>query len=266
MTATDATPAREAAYLAEMFGLHGATAMVTGASRGLGAAMSIALARAGAKVCLVGRRDNLRATRDAVTAEGGLATEVVGDLASEAGIDAVVATCEDRFGPVDVLVNNAGTFVRKPALEWTSREWDDVMDLSTRSVFLLCQRVGRGMLERGHGKIVNIASVLSFQGGSTVPAYAASRHAVVGLTRALANEWASAGVNVNAIAPGYIDTDLLEGLKADPVRSAELLARVPAQRWGRPTDLAGAVVYLASPASDFVHGTTLVVDGGWLSR
>jgi len=266
VTAADATPARTDAYLAELFGLRGATALVTGASRGLGAAMSIALARAGAHVCLVGRRDNLGATRDAVTAVEGRATEVVGDLGSEAGIDAVVATCEDRVGPVEVLVNNAGTFVRKPAIDWTVSEWDEVMDLSTRSVFLLCQRVGRGMLERGRGKIVNIASVLSFQGGSTVPAYAASRHAVVGLTRALANEWASAGVNVNAIAPGYIDTDLLEGLKADPSRSAELLARVPAGRWGRPSDLAGAVVYLASPASDFVHGATLVVDGGWLSR
>ena len=266
MTGADTAAARERDYLAQTFGLRGATALVTGASRGLGAAMSIALARAGAHVCLVGRRDNLGATRDAVVAEGGRATEVVGQLGSEADIDEVVAACEERVGPVDVLVNNAGTFVRKPAIDWTPAEWDEVMDLSTRSVFLLCQRVGRGMLERGRGKIVNIASVLAFQGGSTVPAYAASRHAVVGLTRALANEWAAAGVNVNAIAPGYIDTDLLEGLKADPVRSAELLARVPAGRWGRPADLAGAVVFLASPASDFVHGATLAVDGGWLSR
>jgi 2-deoxy-D-gluconate 3-dehydrogenase len=253
-------------YLRDIFGLVGATALVTGASRGLGAAMSVALARAGARVCLVGRQPNLDATHDAIVAGGGVAAKVVGDLGDEAGIDAIVRACEDDLGPVDILVNNAGTFVRKPALAWTTKEWDEVMDLSTRSVFQLCQRVGRGMLERGHGKIVNIGSVLSFQGGYTVPAYAASRHALVGLTRALANEWAASGVNVNAIAPGYVDTDLLDDLKNDADRAAALLARVPAGRWGRPDDLAGAVVYLASPASDFVHGETLIVDGGWSSR
>lgn len=253
-------------YLRDTFGLVGSTALVTGASRGLGAAMSIALARAGAGVCLVGRQENLDATHEKILAAGGVAAKVIGNLGDEAGIDAIVRACEDRLGPVDILVNNAGTFVRKPALAWTAREWDEVMDLSTRSVFQLCQRVGRGMLERGHGKIVNIGSVLSFQGGYTVPAYAASRHALVGLTRALANEWGASGVNVNAIAPGYVDTDLLDDLKNDADRSAALLARVPAGRWGRPDDLAGAVVYLASPASDFVHGATLIVDGGWSSR
>lgn len=258
--------ARERSYLDELFGLDGAIALVTGASRGLGAAMSLALARAGARICLVGRRANLSPTRAAIEASGGEAVEVVGDQLSEAGIEAIVANCEATLGPVDILINNAGTFVRKPALRWTPDEWDAVVDLSTRSVFLLCQKVAQGMLERGTGKIINIGSVLSFQGGVTVPGYAASRHAIVGLTRALANEWAASGVNVNAIAPGYVDTDLLEDLKNDGRRSAELLARVPAARWGRPDDLAGAVVYLASPASDFVHGTTLVVDGGWLSR
>lgn len=263
MTAPKAEPG---AYLSALFGLAGSVALVTGASRGLGAAMSLALARAGAHVCLVGRRDNLDATHDAIVAAGGTATPVVGDLSSEEGIDAIATACERRAGPIDVLVNNAGTFVRKPALAWTATDWDEVVDLSTRSVFLSCRRIGRGMLERGRGKIVNIGSVLSFQGGTTVPGYAASRHALIGLTRALANEWAASGVNVNAIAPGYVDTDLLDGLKSDPRRSAELLGRVPAGRWGRPDDLAGAVVYLASPASDFVHGATLVVDGGWLSR
>lgn len=253
-------------YLDDLFGLDGAVAMVTGASRGLGAAMSLSLARAGARVCLVGRRANLAATRRAIEEEGGAAAEVVGDQRDEAGVDALVSDCEAQLGPVDILVNNAGAFVRKPAVRWTVEEWDSVVDPSTRSVFLLCQRVGRGMLDRGRGKIVNIGSVLSFQGGLTVPGYAASRHALVGLTRALANEWAPSGVNVNAIAPGYVDTDLLADLKNDARRSAELLARVPAARWGRPDDLAGAVVYLASPASDFVHGATLVVDGGWLSR
>ena len=240
--------------------------MVTGASRGLGAAMSLALARAGARVCLVGRRPNLDATAAAISAAGGEAVTVVGDLTIEAGIDAITTAAIERLGDIDILVNNAGTFVRKPALRWTAAEWDEVANLSMRSVFLLTRRLAEPMLARGHGKIINIASVLSFQGGVNVPAYAASRHALVGLTRALANEWAGHGVNVNAIAPGYVDTDLLEDLKRDPRRSAELLARVPAGRWGAPEDLAGAVLYLASDASSFVHGATLVVDGGWLSR
>ncbi len=255
-----------ATYLEGLFGLQGRTAVVTGASRGLGAAMAVALAGAGAHVCLVGRRPNLDATRAAVEAAGGRADVVVGELVGEAAIDAVVAACALRVGPVDILVNNAGTFVRKPALDWTVHDWDEVVDLSTKSVFLLCQRFGRSMIERDHGKIINIGSVLSFQGGYTVAGYAASRHALIGLTRALANEWAPLGVNVNAIAPGYVDTDLLEGLKQDPERSRALLARVPAGRWGTPHELAGAVVYLASSASDFVHGATLVVDGGWSSR
>lgn len=255
-----------AAYLSELFGLHGRTAMVTGASRGLGAAMAIALARAGARVCLVGRSGNLGATAAAIAAAGGEAVSLVGDLTTEAGIAALAAEALERCGAVDILVNNAGTFVRKPALEWTAADWDEVADLSTRSVFLLSQRLAAPMLERRHGKIINVASVLAFQGGFTVPAYAASRHALVGLTRALANEWAGRGVNVNAIAPGYIDTDLLHDLKHDPRRSADLLARVPAGRWGAADELAGAAVYLASDASSFVHGATLVVDGGWLSR
>ena len=257
---------RTSSYLDELFGLSGSTAMVTGASRGLGAAMALALGRAGARICLVGRRANLDATRRSLDAAGVEAGEVVGDQRTEDGVEAIFAACEEALGPVDVLVNNAGTFVRKPALAWTLDEWDEVVDLSTRSVLLMCQRAGRSMLERGHGRIINIASVLAFQGGSSVPGYAASRHALVGLTRALANEWAGRGVNVNAIAPGYVDTDLLEDLKNDPERSKELLGRVPVGRWGRPEELAGAVVYLASAASSFVHGTSLVVDGGWLAR
>jgi 2-dehydro-3-deoxy-D-gluconate 5-dehydrogenase len=253
-------------YLEELFGLDGRAAIVTGASRGLGAAMAIALASAGAQVCLVGRSGNLGATAAAIARDGGVALEVVGDLTTEAGVDAIVSACLRRFGAVDVVVNNAGTFIRKPALDWTMEEWDEVVDLSLRSVFMMCQRAGREMLARGSGKIVNIGSVLSFQGGYTVPGYAASRHGLVGLTRALANEWAGRGVHVNAIAPGYVDTDLLEGLKRDPERSSALLARVPAGRWGRADELAGAVIYLASAASDFVHGETLLVDGGWMSR
>lgn len=253
-------------YLEATFGLHGKVAIVTGASRGLGRSMSVALARAGARVVLVGRQANLGATHDAISSLGGEALQVVCDQTAAAGIEQIVATTLERWGQVDVLVNNAGTFLRKPALTWTAAEWDDVADLSMRAVFMLCQRVGREMVARGAGKIINIASVLAFQGGYTVPAYAASRHGLVGLTKALANEWASLGVNVNAIAPGYMDTDLISGLKADAVRERELLARVPAGRWGRADELDGACVFLASAASDFVHGATIVVDGGWLSR
>lgn len=255
-----------AAYLQSLFGLQGRVAVVTGASRGLGAAMSIALARAGARVCLVGRRANLDATLETIVRDGGSATPIVGDLTTEDGIDNIVSSCLEAHGAIDILVNNAGTFVRKPALDWTAEEWDEVVNLSMRSVFLLCRRAGSEMLRRGHGKIINIGSVLSFQGGFTVPGYAASRHGLIGLTRALANEWSSQGVHVNAIAPGYFDTDLLDDLKDDAERSRALLSRVPAGRWGRPEELAGAVLFLASSASTFVHGETLVVDGGWSSR
>ena len=253
-------------FLEAMFGLHGKVAVVTGASRGLGRSMALALARAGAKVVLVGRQANLDDTEAALAAVGAEAVQVVCDQTTPQGIEQIVAAALDRWGRVDVLVNNAGTFLRKPALDWTAEEWDEVVDLSMGAVFALCQRVGREMLARGSGKIINIASVLAFQGGYTVPAYAASRHGLVGLTQALANEWAGRGVNVNAIAPGYMDTDLISGLKADSVRQRELLARVPAGRWGRADELDGACVFLASAASDFMHGSTVVVDGGWLSR
>jgi 2-dehydro-3-deoxy-D-gluconate 5-dehydrogenase len=255
-----------AGYLRGLFGLEGQVALVTGASRGLGAAIALGLARAGARVALVGRQGNLGESLTAIAAAGGEASAVVGDLSSREGVDRLVLRCEEQVGPVTILVNNAGTFDRKPALNWTDESWEQVMKLSTQSVFWLCQRVGRGMLERKSGKIINIASVLSFQGGWMVPAYAASRHALVGLTRSLGNEWAASGVNVNAIAPGYFDTDLLSDLKNDPERAASLLARVPAGRWGRPEEIVGAALFLASSASQFVHGSTVVVDGGWLSR
>lgn len=266
MNAVGASAGSAASYLEGLFGLGGRHAIVTGASRGLGAAMASALARAGANVCCVGRRDNLAHTLRRIEGAGGSAHGIVADLTTDEGLASIVATAEERFGPVDILVNNAGTFVRKPALEWTREDWSSVVDLSTTTVFRLCQLVAPGMIERGRGKIINIGSVLSFQGGYTVPGYAASRHAVVGLTRALANEWAALGVNVNAIAPGYVDTDILDDLKRDADRSRALLARVPIGRWGNPDELAGAVVYLASSASDFVHGATLLVDGGWSAR
>lgn len=255
-----------APYLATMFGLHGKVAVVTGASRGLGRSMALALGRAGARLVLVGRQANLADTNEALSSHGVEAIQVVCDQTTPQGVEQIVEAPLDRWGRVDVLVNNAGTFFRKPALEWTDDEWHEVVDLSMSSVFALCRRVGREMLAQGSGKIINIASVLAFQGGFTVPAYAASRHGLVGLTKALANEWAGQGVNVNAIAPGYMDTDLISGLKADPVRERDLLARVPAGRWGKPDELDGACVFLASTASDFMHGTTVVVDGGWLNR
>lgn len=253
-------------YLEEQFGLHGKVAVVTGASRGLGRSMAIALARAGAKLTLVGRQANLDETAARIREAGGEAMQVVCDQTTPAGVEAIVSGCLERWGHVDVLVNNAGTFRRKPALEWTAAEWDEVVELSMGAVFALCQRAGREMLAQGSGKIINIASVLAFQGGYTVPAYAASRHGLLGLTQALANEWAGRGVNVNAIAPGYMDTDLVAGLKADPKRERELMARVPAGRWGKADEIDGACVFLASAASDFMHGSTVVVDGGWLSR
>lgn len=254
------------AYLGSRFGLDGQAAVVTGASRGLGRSMALALARAGARVLLVGRRANLDETLALIEANGGEAAALVVDHMAADAPQRIVDACLERWGRLDVLVSNAGTFHRQPAAEVSMARWDQVVDLNLRFVFALSQAAGRVMLERRRGKIIHIASVLGFQGGRTVPAYAASRHGVLGLTKALANEWAVHGVNVNAIAPGYMDTDQNEELFRDPVRSAELMARVPAGRWGRQDEIDGACLFLASSASDFVHGTTLVVDGGWLAR
>jgi 2-deoxy-D-gluconate 3-dehydrogenase len=178
----------------------------------------------------------------------------------------MVDAAEEHAGPLDILVNNAGTIRRYPAAEYPAEEWDETIRTNLDAVFFLCQRVGRGMVERRRGKIVNIASLLSFQGGILVPAYTAAKHAVAGVTRALANEWARFGVNVNAVAPGYVRTDNTRALQDDEARSAQILARIPAGRWGEPEDIAGAAVFLASPASDYVNGHILVVDGGWMSR
>jgi 2-deoxy-D-gluconate 3-dehydrogenase len=181
-------------------------------------------------------------------------------------VETVMAAVRTAFGRVDILVNNAGTIRRAPVLEVTAEDWDAVMALNSRSVFFLAQAAARDMVPRKHGKIINIASLLSFQGGILVPAYTASKGAVAQVTKALANELAPAGVNVNAIAPGYMATDNTTALRQDPVRSAAILERIPAARWGLPADLGGAVVFLASSASDYVHGHVLVVDGGWLAR
>ena len=249
------------------FSLEGKRALVTGASRGLGRAMAEALAGAGADVvCASSRVGGARETVDAIRAMGKDAWEVGADLADRDAVLAMADDAERQAGEIDILVNNAGTIRRHPAVEFPIEEWDAVLRPNLDAVFLLSQRLGRRMVERGRGKIVNIASLLAFSGGITVPAYTASKHAVAGLTKALANEWARHGVNVNAIAPGYFRTDNTQRLQDDPTRSAEISARIPAARWGEPSDIGGAVVFLASRASDYVNGHVLVVDGGWMAR
>jgi 2-deoxy-D-gluconate 3-dehydrogenase len=249
------------------FSLEGKRALVTGASRGLGQAVAVALAEAGADVvCASSRRSGTDDTAAFVHAAGREAWQVEADLADRAATLAMADEAERLAGPIDILVNNGGTIRRHPAAGHPLEDWDLVLRTNLDSVFLLSQRFGRGMVERGAGKIVNVASLLSFQGGITVPGYAASKHAVAGLTKALANEWGRHGVQVNAVAPGYMRTDNTQALRDDPARSEQILARIPAGRWGEAEDLAGAVVFLASPASDYVNGHVLVVDGGWMAR
>jgi 2-deoxy-D-gluconate 3-dehydrogenase len=250
-----------------LFSLDGRRALVTGASRGLGRAIAEALAGAGADVvCASSRPGGAAETAAAVRALGRQAWEVAADLSDRAAVAAMAGEAASLAGPIDVLVNNAGTIRRRPAVEYSLEEWDAVLRPNLDAVFILSQLVGRGMVERGRGKIVNVASLLSFSGGITVPAYTASKHAVAGLTKALANEWARHGVQVNAIAPGYFRTDNTQRLREDATRSAEITDRIPAGRWGEPSDIAGAAVFLASAASDYVNGHVLVVDGGWMAR
>lgn len=247
------------------FDLTGRTAVVTGASRGIGAAVAAGLLRAGADVVGLQRGpvpDDL--ARLAVDC-GRALHRVPVDLADPVSVDDAVAAAL-ALGPVDILVNNAGTQVRHPAEDFPLADFDAVLAVNTRAVFQLCQAFGRPMLERGWGRVVNVASLLSFQGGLRVPAYAASKGAVAQLTKALCNEWAARGVAVNAVAPGYVDTDMNEALLADAERHAAISARIPAGRWGRGEDLAGAVVFLSSEAAAYVHGVVLPVDGGWLAR
>jgi len=249
------------------FSLAGKTALVTGASRGLGRAIAVALAEAGADVvCASTRRAGTDETAAAIRALGRRAWQVEADLSDRAAVLAMADAAEREAGTIDILVNNGGTIRRAPAAEHSLEDWDAVLRTNLDAVFVLSQRLGRGMVERGAGKIVNVASLLSFSGGITVPGYTASKHAVAGLTKALANEWARHGVQVNAVAPGYFRTDNTQRLRDDAVRSAEISARIPAARWGEPEDLAGAVVFLASPAADYVNGHVLVVDGGWMAR
>jgi 2-dehydro-3-deoxy-D-gluconate 5-dehydrogenase len=253
--------------MTELFSLEGKRALVTGASRGLGRAIAEALADAGADVvCASSRRGGTDGTAAAVHAIGRRVWQLEADLSDPAAALALADAAEAEAGPIHILVNNAGTIRRHPAVDHPLDAWREVLATNLDSVFVLSQRLGRAMVERGAGKIVNIASLLSFSGGITVPAYTASKHAVAGLTKALANEWARHGVQVNAIAPGYFSTDNTQALRDDEARAGQILARIPAGRWGEARDLAGAAVFLASPASDYVNGHVLLVDGGWMAR
>lgn len=247
----------------DAFSLRGRVALVTGASGGLGQAIAIALAEAGADIAAVGRNAPDE-TRSEVERAGAALHWIRADLATTGPIGSVVGGALARYGHIDILVNNAGVIRRAAALDFIEDDWDAVIDLNLKSVFFLAQAVARTM--RRGGKIINVASLLSFQGGIRVASYTASKSGVAGLTRLLANEWAPNGINVNAIAPGYFETDNTAALRQDEARSREILARIPAGRWGRPKDLAGAAVFLASAASDYVHGAIIPVDGGWLAR
>ena len=251
----------------DMFRLEGRVALVTGATAGLGQAMALVLAEAGADVVSLGRRPG-NETGEAVSGLGRRFVHIGCDLmaASVADLQDVVARVVAEMGRLDILVNNAGIIRRTPALEFSETDWDDVMQVNLKAVFFLSQAAARQMAKKGGGKIINIASLLSFQGGIQVPAYTAAKSGVAGLTHALANEWAKHNINVNAIAPGYMATDNTAPLRADAARNQAILERIPAGRWGAPDDLNGAVVFLASRASDYVHGAILPVDGGWLSR
>ena len=250
----------------DSFSLDGKKALVTGASAGLGAAIAVALAEAGADVACHGNTRSPDETCAEVEKIGRRAIALKGDLADRNSPGALIEEMTREFGRIDILINNAGTIRRAPAVEYREEDWDAVIEVNLSSLFRLSQLAGQRMIAQGRGKIVNIASLLSFQGGITVPAYAAAKGGVAQLTKALANEWAAQGVNVNAIAPGYMRTSNTLALQRDETRNRQILERTPAGRWGEPQDIAGAALFLSSAASDYVHGHVLVVDGGWLAR
>lgn len=251
----------------ELFKLDGKVALVTGAGQGLGQGMALALAEAGADIAGLDR-SGCEATCEAVGALGRRYHQVTCDLrtASLDDLNQIVNQIVMDLGRLDILVNNAGIIRRAPALDFREEDWDDVLQINLKSAFFLSQAAARVMVPQGHGKIINVASMLSFQGGVFVPSYTAAKSGIAGITRALANEWAKYGLNVNAIAPGYMATDNTAALRADTNRASAILERIPAGRWGMPDDLKGAAVFLASPASDYMHGAILPVDGGWLTR
>ena len=250
----------------DSFGLQGRVAIVTGCNTGLGQGMALALAQAGADIVGVNRGDPGQ-TKAGVESSGRHFLDVRADLGDSAALPSVMDQALTLRGRIDILINNAGIIRRCDALEFVEADWDDVVDLNLKTTFFFAQAAARQFkAQRGGGKIINVASMLSYQGGVRVASYTASKSGVLGLTRALANEWAADGINVNAIAPGYMDTNNTAALRADAERNAAIVERIPAGRWGVPADLAGPVVFLASRASDYVHGTTLAVDGGWLAR
>lgn len=252
----------------DQFKLDGKTALVTGCSRGMGRAMAIALAEAGADI--VGVSEHLATSNcdieQRVTALGRRYRGYTCDLGDRSALYEFVRLVKKDFSRIDILVNNAGTIARKPAAEHPDEMWDRVINVNLHAPFLLTREFGRDMVARGRGKIIFTASLLTFQGGITVPGYAASKGAIGRLIMAFANEWAGKGVNVNGIAPGYIRTDVTEALRKDPVRNPAILSRIPAGRWGDPEDMQGAAVFLASPASDYIHGEIITIDGGWMGR
>jgi 2-deoxy-D-gluconate 3-dehydrogenase len=251
----------------DLFRLDNKTALVTGAATGLGAAIATALSQAGATVAVHGNRRAATDTAAAITAAGGKAHAFQADLSTTTGPEQLFTQAKAALGHIDILINNAGTIIRHNAVDYPLEDWLEVLQVNLTSVFQLSQLAGRDMIARNSpGKIVNIASLLSFQGGIRVPAYASSKGGVAQLTKALANEWAPKNIQVNAIAPGYINTTNTEPLQADETRNRQILERIPAARWGQPQDIAGAALYLACPASNYVTGTVLTVDGGWMGR
>ena len=249
----------------QMFNLTGKVALVTGANTGIGQGIAVALAEAGADIAAAGRSP-ADETVGKVRGIGGRGENFAADLSSVGAVRPLVDAVLAEFGRIDILVNNAGIIRRADAVDFTEADWDAVMDTNLKTLFFLCQAAGRHMIARGSGKIINIASMLTFQGGIRVPSYTASKSGVGGLTKLLANEWAAKGVQVNAIAPGYIATNNTAALQGDETRNRQIMERIPAGRWGDPSDIGGAAVFLASSASDYVQGHILAVDGGWLAR
>ncbi len=251
----------------QLFKLDGKVAIVTGAARGLGQALAVGLAEAGAAVLAVDRNPCTE-TIAQIENFGGTCYDINIDLSgmNDRRAKEMIDYCIDKMGGLHILANNAGIIRRAPSLEFTPRDWEQVLDVNLNSVFYLSQAAGRHFSQQGGGKIINIASMLSFQGGFMVPSYTAAKSAILGLTRALSNEWAAKGINVNAIAPGYFITEVTAGIRTDAHRSRSVLDRIPAGRWGAADDLKGAVVFLASSASDYMHGAVVPVDGGWLAR
>ena len=249
----------------KLFDLSNQVALVTGGSRGLGKGIAKGLASAGANIAIV--NPSIDPTTVAEIEQLGVKCKGYSfDLRNVDDYELLIEDVVNDFGGLDILCNNAGVQKRHPAVDFPKTDWDFVMDINCDAVFFMCQKVGKLFIKQGHGKIINIASLLSYQGGLTVPAYAASKSAVMGFTKSLANEWARFGVNVNGIAPGYMNTDMNTAIKNDDTRNRQILERIPANRWGTPDDLVGTAIYLASPASDYLHGCTIAVDGGWMGR